>query len=154
MTAKEGAKEMTEETGEKRLSFLVVREEWSEYKLVSDGSLVRTKVAISDVIDTGRKEGKLQVRFAFKNVFFKEPSIDDKGEPSADQKTSKDDEIEEMKREKIREPISIYDVPDKFILLVKAQLTDLKKTKKFDASGNRIYNYGISVSINVVEYPK
>jgi hypothetical protein len=144
-----------EESGEKSLDFLVVREDWSEYKLVRTGEHVKTKAAVTNIIDTGRKEGKkFEARLGFTNMFFKAPMPDDKGEPSADTKIADGDIIEDMQFEKIREPLNIYDVPEKLILIVKGELTELKKTAKFDASGNRIYHYGIACDVSVVEYPK
>jgi hypothetical protein len=144
--------EMTAE--EKRLNFVVIREDWSEYRL-EDGSIVKVKASISDIIDAGKMKGKLhELKFVFNNVFFKEPSPDDRGTPSDSPKISEEDIIQDLKFEKIREPLNIYDIPEKLVLLVQVKLTDLKKTRKFDFNGNRIYHCGISCAINVVRYPE
>jgi len=146
---------MTEEKLEnKKLDFLVIREDWSEYKLVTDGTKVKIKASVSDIVDVGKKGKKREVRLAFNNVFYKEVSADDKGEPSENPIISEEDVIQELEYEKIREPLNIYDVPNKFIIIVRTSLTELKKTRKFDSKGNRIYHYGISCLVNVVEYPK
>ena len=137
------------------LDFSVVRESWSEYKVVNDGTIAKIKASISEVVDTGQKKGKSQrVRFGFQSQFFKQTTPDDKGEPSETQKTSEEDIIETLQFEKIREPINIYDVPEKFVLLTRTTLKKLRKTRKFNSQGNRIYNYELVCDVNVVAYPK
>ena len=140
---------------EERLNFTIVREDWSTYRLKDTGSLVKFKVSMSDLIDTGRRKGKApELNFTSNTVFFKEPSPDDKGEPSDSSKIEEGDIIQDLQFEKIFEPVNIYDVPEKFILLVKQRLKDIKKTKKFDLKGNRIYQSGVECDINIVNYPK
>lgn len=136
------------------LDFSAIRELWSEYKVIKDGTIVKVKTSISEIIDTGEKKGKShKVKFNFQNQFYKQHSSDDKGEPSETTKTSEEDIIEEVKFEKIREPICIYDVPDKLVLVTRTVLKALKKTRKFNAQGNRIYNYEVVFLVNQVGYP-
>ena len=143
---------MTQE--EKQLDFSVIRESWSEYKLANN-TTVKVKASISAIIDTGKKKGKLkEVKIGFQNQFFKQSSPDDKGEPSENTKISEEDIVEELEFEKIREPLNIYDVPEDFILLIRTSLTELKKTRKFNSKGSRIYHYGIDCPVSIVQYPE
>jgi len=137
----------------KRLDFKVIREDWSEYK-VEDGSLVKVKNSISEIIETGRKKGnKKELLFGTNYVFFKEETPDDVGTPSENQTITDEDIDRELKFEIINEPINIYDVPDKFIILQKNTLEKLVRTKKFNLEGKRIYNYTVECAVNVVKYP-
>lgn len=146
---------MAEETPqEQSLNFIVVREDWSQYRLRETGSLVKVKISMSEIIDTGRKKGNLkELKFGAKNVFYKEPSPDDKGEPSQDTRILPEDVVEKYHFDRVSEPLNIYDVTDRFLILVKPVLKAMEKTKKFNSSGDRIFNYELDCSINVVGYP-
>ncbi|MCK4474713.1 hypothetical protein KAU30_02625 [Candidatus Bathyarchaeota archaeon] len=140
---------------EKRLDFTTVREGWSEYKLTEDGSEIKIKVTITEIVDTGIKEGKVhKLRFGTQNLFFKELSSNDKGEPSETPDISKEDIIQDLEFEKVVEPINMYDVPEKLVLLVNSKLLKIEKTKKFSSAGNRIYRTDIACAVSAVPYPK
>lgn len=139
----------------KKLEYTTVREDWSKYKL-DDDSVVKIKVTITEIIDTGLKKGKTrELKFGVRNMIFKEPTPDDKGEPSENQKILNGDIIQDLTIQKrISESLNIYDVPDKLLLLIRPRLKEIKKTKKFDLSGNRIYQYIVLCDASIISYPK
>ena len=142
-------------TSENKINFVVIRDDWSEYKIKDDGLTVKVRMSLTELIDTGIKKGKAsKLKFGTKASFFKEPNPEDKGEPSENPKISDEDIMGELEFEKIREPLNIYDVPDKFLIILRSSLDKIKKTSKFDANGKRIYQFGVENALNVVPYPK
>ncbi|MGD0330395.1 MAG: hypothetical protein ABSB40_08130 [Nitrososphaeria archaeon] len=148
---------MTLEEKRKRLSFSTVRENWNEYKLIDTGSLLNIKVVLKEVVDIGQKD-KQVLDFKTEVESFKEPLPDDKGEPSKDGEPSfipmAKDELESLNFERISEPLNIYDIPNKFLFLLKPVLDKVEKSNKFDKEGNRIYLYDVKCAPIIVEYPK
>ncbi len=135
-----------------RPKFLVVREDWSEYKIKKDNSIVKLKASVTDVVDT-KKEGKNRLKFEFSSQFFKSPTEDDKGAPSEDVKINPEDVIEDLEVEKINEPMNIYDIPDMFMITMKVRLITLKKTGKYNQKGERIYQYETVCDVSMMKYP-
>lgn len=138
---------------ETKLDFNVVREEWNKYRLVG-GGFFRVKASLSSLTAVEASDGKQELSFAFKNAFYKDPSPSDKGTPSSDPKTTAEDVVETPEFETISEPMNVYDVPERYVILARLKLNEIRKTRKFDAQGNRIYGYNMGSAISVAKYPK
>lgn len=134
------------------LDFDVIREEWNKYRLVA-GALVRAKASLSNVTAVEISGEKQEMSFTFKNAFYKDPSPDDKGTPSADSKITAEDVVETLGFEAISEPMNVYDVPGRCVILAKSKLKEIRKTRKFDSEGNRIYAYTMRCAVSVAKYP-
>ena len=145
-----GIKITTPTTGMKGVAFLTIREDWNEYKLPSSGTIIKFKNSITEIKENTLKAGQFSVNATVITV--KETSPADEIKPS-DQKEPAEEILEKVSFEKIREPLNIYDVPDKTIILAKAIMQDIQKSNKFDTEGKRIYKYQASCAINFVKYP-
>jgi len=135
------------------LDFKVVREEWNKYRLMN-GDSVRIKASLSNLTVAEKEtEKERELSFDFKNIFYKDPTSNDKGTPSADSKIAPNDVVESVKFEAVSEPMNIYDVPEQYIILIKSKVREIRKTKKFDSQGNRVYGYHVETAVNIVKYP-
>lgn len=100
----------------------------------------------------GREERKVQGNFT--QLFSKDPRPEDKGTPSPDPTITAADIIEDMKFERVCEIVNIYDVPEiKQLLVCRPYLVRLTKPQKFDAKGDRVYQYDTSLSLGAIPYP-
>lgn len=141
---------MSVEKIEKMLDFLIVREEWSKYRVLNDETMAKVKLILTAIRETGQ-EGKFH--YSLKATFIKDPSSSDAKTSAASTATEEPLVEEEVPFEKVSEPINIYDIPEKFILLTKPILSVIKRTNKFDSKGNRVYNIKLDCAVNVVKYP-
>lgn len=130
--------------------FLIVREEWNQYRILPDNAPLRVRISVLSVNAVG---DKVSVEVA---QIIKRPPLntEDKGPPSADQSITDQDILENLKFEKDFESLNIYDLPKlRKIVLCKPTLKTLATTKKFDSKGNRLYQFGFQLAIAPIDYP-
>lgn len=136
--------------------FITVREEWNRY-LLSDKTELKLKISMSGVTVQGKYEatGTGQAASSFTPVFYKEPSSEDKGQPSTPPVLTDSDPLRELGFETQHESINIYDVPSiRNLLICRPQLAKIYASDKFDQNGSRIYRYETKMLLAVVPYPK
>lgn len=144
------------------LSFEVVKERWSRYKL-SDGSVVKSKFILINILgeknfqeqvkksQTEKKEVKLGLQMQSYNVVGVEVSDNMRGPP--DHKKYSVQELEasvvenDLDLEIISESWNSYNVAGKVILKIKSTPISIDKTSKFDSQGIPIYIYNFSADI-------
>jgi hypothetical protein len=131
------------------IDFLTVREEVNEYKIPDDNSTIKMKVTL---IDLRKKEIEGQFSFYPQAVFTKTDTPSDLKKP--EEQESSEEQTQAVGFQAVVEPINIYDIPGKFILLIKPFLTNVMRSNRFDGEGKRVYTYKIDCLVNVVSYPE
>ena len=53
-----------------------------------------------------------------------------------------------------KQPVNIYDVPERFLFITRPNLEKLERTNRFNSKGKRVYNFLVGCSINIVKYPE
>jgi hypothetical protein len=136
--------------------FVVVREDWNKYSVLPEQQDLRIKVSLTSVkIEGVDEKGVGKITCNFSQLLDNEKWRADKGPPSESQLITTDDIELELKFDRKYESINIYDVQStQMILLCKPILDSILRTKKFDATGSRIYQTGFHLAVAAIPYPK
>ena len=135
------------------LDFIVVREEWSVYRL-SSGTIVRVKILPTRFV---RKD---ENRFSadFKTIIDVTPSDEDRGvptPPTPSKPMTPEDILGVVKFTPIREAVNIYDIPDaRMIIILVLKVEQIIASKRFNEKGVRIFDVKGKVGLASIRYPR
>lgn len=129
------------------IPFKIIREDWNIYKLDNGSTLkIRTPLLALKRVQAG------QTRFTFGNLTMTDPGPADTGKPSENQKIKTEDIGEESKFTILKEMVNIYETEDQTIVLVIPRIRSLRRTKKYDGAGVRIYQMDTQSSVSVLPF--
>ena len=88
----------------------------------------------------------------FRPPSYVDPVDDDKGSPSEDERIQEGDVIGEVKFVIIKETTDIYETQGRTIILIGHEIRKVRRTKKFDRNGTRIYETETALRGAVLPY--
>lgn len=138
-------------TKEHSLPFKVVWEDFRTYRL-SDGSLLKAKMPLTRLVDTGERDDKGNMKILFEGELLVRVDEAKKQTPSSDQTITSADIGQEVSFTPISDPPQIYyDSENKQVLLLSINITKVRATTKVDPCGYPMYNVDTTTSIKTVK---
>lgn len=138
-------------TKEHSLPFKVVWEDFRTYRL-SDGSLLKAKMPLTRLVDTGERDDKGNMKILFEGELLVRVDEAKKQTPSSDQTITSADIGQEVSFTPISNPPQIYyDSENKQVLLLSINITKVRATTKVDPCGYSMYNVDTTTSIKTVK---
>lgn len=132
------------------LPFKVIWEDFTAYRL-SDGTILKAKMPLTRLIDTGERDDKGNIKVLFEGELVIRVDEAEKQTPTNDQNINPEDIKHEVSFTPISEyPQIYYDFENKQVILLTIQVTKIRATTKVDPCGYPIYNVDSTTRIKSV----